>query len=314
MEKDLCVIKDFSEWSIYEGFSEGSGRSEKQWLQSQNGEIGLFKWPKIDPQTEKETYEYISEHLAHRIGNLLGISTAKVDVGVYDSRIGSISYLVNSPTEELREGASFIIGKHPNYDVQNLFDPDTEEYYSVKHIFEVIDDNKIHYYWIQMMFFDFLIGNRDRHQNNWAYLLPIEDKGKKIIRVRPCPLYDNGSSLCCYINETQLDDYLGRDKNRINALVDTKSKSAIRIDSSIKKLPNHSDVIRYLLEKYPESKKIADNIISKMSVKNIEKLIDAYPDTLVSEKRKQLLSLFLKKKIELLVKLRNEIYGEGNEA
>ena len=69
--------KDFSSWKIYEGFAEGSGRSEKQWLQSPKGQIGLFKWPKIDPQTGKETYEYISEHLANQLGEVVNIATAR---------------------------------------------------------------------------------------------------------------------------------------------------------------------------------------------------------------------------------------------
>ncbi len=37
---------DYSTWNLYDGFSEGSGRSEKNWLQSEEGTIGLFKYPK----------------------------------------------------------------------------------------------------------------------------------------------------------------------------------------------------------------------------------------------------------------------------
>lgn len=37
-------MKDFSYWKEYEGTSEGSGRSEKIWLQNPDtGQIGLFK-------------------------------------------------------------------------------------------------------------------------------------------------------------------------------------------------------------------------------------------------------------------------------
>ncbi len=60
-------ITDYSDWLPYEGFAEGSGRSEKLWLQSAEGEIGLFKFPKIDPETSEITTEYVSEHLAHQI-------------------------------------------------------------------------------------------------------------------------------------------------------------------------------------------------------------------------------------------------------
>ena len=45
---------DFSMWNVYDGASEGSGRSEKIWLKSDNGEIGLFKFPKINHLTIKK--------------------------------------------------------------------------------------------------------------------------------------------------------------------------------------------------------------------------------------------------------------------
>ena len=35
-------FKNFDDWSPYEGFAEGSGRSEKIWLQSKDQKIGLF--------------------------------------------------------------------------------------------------------------------------------------------------------------------------------------------------------------------------------------------------------------------------------
>ena len=48
-EKILIEVIDFSSWNEYEGTAEGSGRSEKIWLKSLDGRIGLFKFPKIDP-------------------------------------------------------------------------------------------------------------------------------------------------------------------------------------------------------------------------------------------------------------------------
>ncbi len=246
------------------------------------------------------------------MGEVLGIPTARVDIGMYDSRIGSFSYLVNKPNEELREGAWFILGRHPRYDVDNLVDSECGKYYSVELIFEISEDQKMRLFWLNMMFFDFLIGNSDRHQNNWAFLLPIEDKGEDIIRMRPCPLYDNGSSLCCYINDLQIQEYLGNDTNRIKALIDTKSRSAIRIDSQQKKTPTHADVIRYLLEKYPESDGIATGIIERLPKTKIEELLGRYPESLLPGLRKQLLSVFLNGKVELLKALKDEV--SGNEA
>ena len=49
-------MKDFSFWKEYDGASEGSGRSEKIWLQNPDtGQIGLFKFKK-----DIDTREYFS--------------------------------------------------------------------------------------------------------------------------------------------------------------------------------------------------------------------------------------------------------------
>ena len=39
----MIPVQDYSDWNIYDGASEGSGRSEKIWLISDDGNIGLFK-------------------------------------------------------------------------------------------------------------------------------------------------------------------------------------------------------------------------------------------------------------------------------
>ena len=39
----MIPVHDYSDWNIYDGASEGSGRSEKIWLISDDGNIGLFK-------------------------------------------------------------------------------------------------------------------------------------------------------------------------------------------------------------------------------------------------------------------------------
>lgn len=46
MKNDIQII-NFNSWTPYDGFAEGSGRSEKIWLQSPEGKVGLFKYPQI---------------------------------------------------------------------------------------------------------------------------------------------------------------------------------------------------------------------------------------------------------------------------
>lgn len=297
----MVEIVDCSSWRPYEGNAEGSGRSEKQWLVSTDGQVGLFKFPKCDPVSGRITHEHVPEHLAYRIGDALGVETAKVDLGSYKGRMGSISYLLVGEEEWLYEGLQFIMGRYPNYGSDTLYDPTTGERYSIKHIFEVVEHEEVTTYWIEMLLFDFLIGNSDRHHSNWGFILtPRSGNDEVSFNIRPCPLYDNGSSLCCFVREDQIRDYLGKDGLKFNSLVDTKSLSMPRIDPRVRKHPRHSEVVRYLLCSYPSTRPMAESFLEKLSPECIHSLIDAYQDEVVSPSRKELLIRFLRGKTEIL--------------
>ena len=302
-------IIGFEDWKIYEGFAEGSGRGEKIWLCSDTGEIGLFKFPKIDPAAMSITTEYISEHMAYQIGQIIGVETARVDIGVRNQRIGCMSYLLNKPEETIAEGALFITGNHPDYDTELMIETGSGMHYCLEHLFQACENAEERYKMIQMMLFDFLIGNSDRHQNNWAMLVGYSDQYKQCMTRRFCPLYDNGSSLCSYVTAAQAKELIGNDRTRFEATVDTKSRSMIRIHGSDKKRPTHREMVAYLLDTYPETRNIAVFITDKLSQVLIDDIVDMYTEVLESEKI-ELLKRFLNRKIEILKELCNK-RGEG---
>lgn len=299
----MITIRDYSSWNTYDGAAEGSGRSEKTWLISNDGKIGLFKFPKTDPTTSQETTEHISEHLAHQLGEVVGVSTANVDIGSYHGRIGSMSYLVRKPNEELKEGILFISGLYPNYDANKMIDADSGKYYCLEHIFNSTNNYVPKEAWIEMMIFDFLIGNADRHQSNWAILSCQVDPAKKQVHMQKCPLYDNGSSLCCYVNDSQVDKMFGKDPGPFNALVTTKSRSIIRIDGSRKTLPQHKEVVQYLLMAYPETHDICERFLERLNYEIIDDLLRVYQPEILSPRKNELIRRFLKKKLEILEEL-----------
>jgi len=285
----VIIIFDFSSWLEYKGASEGSGRSEKIWLENpENGDIGLFKFTK-----SKYTTEHLSEKIAMEIAKLVDIECMKVDIGKYDNRVGSLSYRINKDGENLIEGIQLINKYYPNYNPETLFDDINKEYYSLEMILNSLKDYDFQREFLKIPVFDFLIGNTDRHQNNWAILQKDED-------VRLCTLYDNGSSLCCYVTESNIDNYLGNDKVRFNSLVDTKSTSRIRIDKYIKKEPTQLYVLKFLRENYcGDIVNTIYDIIYNVNENNIDDILREYIG-LMSEKRITLIKKFLMEKINLI--------------
>ena len=261
-------IRDYSHWEEYKDNSMGSGRSEKIWLSYKN-EIGLFKFPK-QFSDKNITTEHISEKLASEIAGILDIPCANIN---------------------------FINKSYPNYDIDTLYDPVEQVYYSFPMISPIIESLSFEKEFVEMVAFDALIGNSDRHHSNWALLVAFQSLNK--LRVSFSPLYDNGSSLCCYIKEKDIDSFLGKDTRRLQSLVQTKSKSRIRIDAFNKKEPQHLDVLAYMLRNdiyKTHFIAFAKKILERLDLSTINHLLHNYPNNLLSDNRKKLIEQFLLQK------------------
>lgn len=184
--------------------------SEKKKTLLYDGNRYLVKFP--DPVREKnKNISYInnafSEYIGSNIFAIVGFKTQNTILGKYE---------YNGKEKIVCACEDFTDNEHVLYEFENLVlstNPDKKIETELNDIMEVIEENKMidteetkRKFW-DMFIIDSLIGNTDRHNGNWGFLLN-KDTGK----VEFSPIYDCGSCLnpmledeeMAKMNETEL--------------------------------------------------------------------------------------------------------------
>lgn len=290
------VLINFNDWEVDEESPFGSGASEKKWLiNSKTNQKGIFKFPK-DMGTGKTTGEYWAEKVAFQLAEILGIECAKVDIGTFKGRVGSMSYMILNEDEELIEGIQYITNIYKEYNQDKFIDYRTGEPYSIKMILQSIKKTGLGNDFLTIPIFDALIGNSDRHHSNWGIV-----KNKLNGNIRMSPLYDNGSSLCCLIDDEYASSFL-RDKRRFESLIFGKSKSMIRWENQNR--IRHFELIQHIKDEYyEETLYIVDKVKDNLDETKIREIIYSYDDSIIKPNIKELLCAFLIERRARLLKM-----------
>ena len=170
---ELVTITD--KWSEQFWFSTGGTRAKK-YLQAPDGKFYYFKRSQYKPSTETKpgkdfTYEFWNEIIAYELGTMLGFNMLRYDIATDGEVMGCISEsMINGETEELVEGVKYLQAVDEEY---NPVNKDHRSKYDFQLIIKVLDAFKLSEEIksiIAMLIFDSLIGNGDRHQENWAII------------------------------------------------------------------------------------------------------------------------------------------------
>lgn len=210
-----------------------------------------------------------------------------------NGRIGSMSYNIVKDSETIfREGLDYIQAQYPFYNKENLID----EYNNKKYSFQMIENSisgileisEI----VKIIVFDCLIGNSDRHHSNWGVIPCIKKIANgECICLKLCPLYDNGSSLCAYEDNSDIEIFF-KDKMKFEALVNTKSKSAIGWENE--RPIKHFDLLKKLKEnEYELTISYIEKIKDNVNEKSINRILNEFDNNIISEDMKKLLKMFL---------------------
>lgn len=172
-------IFDITNWYPLEYYNTG-GTRDKKYFQNPEGEFYYFKSSLKKPNKDYK-YEFWSEIIAYEIGKEFKFDILKYDIAIYGDKIGCLSKnMINPAKEELIQGGQYLQA------FDNTFNPDDgkqRHLYTFKLIEETLEAFKLNKQiekFVEEIIFDALIGNGDRHQDNWAFICGFSPLSKSI--------------------------------------------------------------------------------------------------------------------------------------
>ncbi|MDI1233107.1 MAG: hypothetical protein PSX81_02365 [bacterium] len=177
MQKYNIDIKfiDASNWQELSWFNSGGTRAKKV-LQDPVGNRYYFKCSekKLARNGKAEKYykyEFWNEVIAYQLGKNLGLNILRYDVAVFDGEIGCLSpQMTIIGEEQLLEIGRFMTAINSDFLPE---DNSTRNKYTFHLLEDTLEYFNIHKYWnfiFETLLFDTIIGNTDRHQENWAFI------------------------------------------------------------------------------------------------------------------------------------------------
>lgn len=261
------------------------GSRKKMLVVTDERKIAMFKYERED----YECSEACSEKMAYEIAKVLDYECARIEIAYdHNDKIGVLNYYFT----DRRSVSHTDIVAYLNKDIK-----ERNMYYTISNIKSVLDDidEELFKQFIKIMIFDALIGEQDRHEENWG----ITDKdGKNIIS----PLYDNGDSLLrefrnienaqkYYDGTKDFDKYIERSKTIIYK-EDHKTKY------------KHFELVRELYKKYPQYVEPEIENLKKLTDKKIEKIVNSIPDELLTNEHKKYIIMYLIKRRDILLNIK----------
>jgi len=232
---NMVKYYDISKWEEHQYYGTGGTRDKSVVENPDDSNLYYFK-TSLKKKVIDYKYEFWSEIIASEIGQSLGFDTLHYDVAWKDDRLGCLSKsMINPQKEELQEGYKWLTGFNPKYDIND------NEAYTFQAIERMLTTqfkkNDFIINLIKTIVFDSIIGNEDRHQENWGIIVTSQqlvDNGTIFRRKKTSseasysftPIYDSGSSMGRELTDVkveqmltdnvQLEAYIKRGKSEIH--------------------------------------------------------------------------------------------------
>ena len=276
---DLYPIIEVKRESVRE--SEDMGSKDKFWYlhPPEEEEYWLFKYPRCN------TGEHWAEKIAAEVANLLGISHARVELAIFEEDKGSVTKSFAQEGQELVHGNQMLARAVHGYDPKRKFHQSSHTLANIWQIMnrvfgesEQAEQAKRHL--AEYIVLDALIGNTDRHHENWG-ILRRERKGKGYhwVDLSVAPSFDHASSLGRELQDTLRDRILEED--RIGNYVE-KGRGAIYWSEDDQRGPSPLELVRQATREYPDLFRPALTKLENLDERSVASLVNRVPASWIS--------------------------------
>jgi len=294
------------DWIEQQWYNTGGTRAKK-YLLAPDGKFYYFKKSQIK-LGKNFKYEFWNEIIAYEVGTLLGFYILRYDIAVDGEKMGCISESMIYGEQKLNEGIKYLQAYKTEFDPTNR---SHRNLYNFEFIEKALHHLRIHEFikdLLELIVLDSLIGNGDRHQENWAFITvtrPFTEKFSAVIKYATnaqeaalrlikskeekikaaglelppefdvidysfAPIYDSGSSLARELLPEKVEQLLHSETELKKYIL----KGTSEIHWGDKKL-SHFDLIRNLLSSPHKGaiKGIIERVMSKYDKRKVEQII-----------------------------------------
>ena len=272
------IIEVNPEWVLS---SEEMGTKDKFWYHdpSQSTDC-LFKYPRPD------SGEHWAEKIAAEIACLMDIPSAKVELAIYGGKPGSTTESFVSYGHEMIHGNQLLEEVMPDYDPERTHH---QSCHTIGNIWKVLEHfcgakravGEAKARIAEYLVLDALIGNTDRHHENWGML---RDRDGERWRHAVAPSFDHASSLGRELQPERRERFLK--EHRVGTYVE-RGPGAIFWSAEARRGPSPLQLVRYAAVCYPDSFLSALQKAGELDRNAVHDAVHRVPDEWMSPSSKE---------------------------
>lgn len=295
---------DATQWCEM-SFLQTGGTRGKCWIQSPN-DYGLYFFKEsLHREGRDYSSEFWMEILSSKIGQSFGMHMLDYNIALRGDRLGCISANMCGNGEELVELKKLLTGTDNTYNPASAQD-------KKRYTFAFLARSLSHFGlgghitdFIRVLVFDAIIGNQDRHQDNWGFIRSSGDEAWETARFSA--VYDSGSSLGRELTDDRIkqmlhDDvqfmaYVRRGKAELRLTSDKVSYWTLLAD--LERSGTYGETTRTVIEEFTSS---FDQEVLHTIVYGIDRNLPAWHKS-VSPERKEFIVKLVCQRIEELKRI-----------